>query len=410
MNTLTDKHILLGITGSIAAYKSADLVRRLREQGAQVQVIMTAAATAFITPLTLQSISGQPVYTQLLDAVTESAMEHIELARWADMVLIAPASADFLAKLAGGHADDLLSTVCLATNAPIVVAPAMNSFMWQAPATQENCQRLQQYGIKFFGPATGSQACGEVGKGRLLEPNELVDQVQEVFQTQFLAGYHVLVTAGPTREDIDPVRFISNRSSGRMGYAIAQSAKMAGAQVTLISGPVALPPVAGVQLISVYSAQDMLTAVMTRIATVDIFIAAAAVADYRPSQLFSHKIKKYDADWQITLERTPDILATVAALPHPPFTVGFAAETDNLLEYAREKLQQKQLNMIAANWVGVAGIGFDSEKNALNVLWAEGGIELPCAAKTELAGQLLEIIIQQYQQNGYLPHQKSGSY
>lgn len=410
MNTLTDKHILLGITGSIAAYKSADLIRRLREQGAQVQVIMTAAATAFITPLTLQAVSGQPVYTQLLDAATESAMEHIELARWAEVVLIAPASADFLAKLAGGHADDLLSTVCLATSAPIVVAPAMNPLMWQAPATQENCRRLQQYGIKFFGPATGSQACGEVGKGRLLEPHELVHQVQELFQTQFLAGYQVLVTAGPTREDIDPVRFISNRSSGRMGYAIAQAAKMAGAQVTLISGPVALSPVAGVQLVSVYSAQDMLAAVMTRIATVDIFIATAAVADYCPSQPLGHKVKKHDAHWQITLKRTPDILATVTALPHPPFTVGFAAETDNLIEYARAKLQQKQLNMIAANRVGVAGIGFDSEENALSVLWANGGIELPRGAKSELARQLLEIIIQHYQQNGYLPSKKSGSY
>jgi phosphopantothenoylcysteine decarboxylase/phosphopantothenate--cysteine ligase len=277
----------------------------------------------------------------------------------------------------------------------------MNSLMWQAPATQENCQRLQQYGIKFFGPATGSQACGEVGKGRLLEPNELVEQVQEVFQTQFLAGYHVLVTAGPTREDIDPVRFISNRSSGRMGYAMAQSAKMAGAQVTLISGPVALPPIAGVQLISVYSAQEMLAAVMTQIATVDIFIATAAVADYRPSQPLAHKFKKHETDWQIALERTPDILATVASLPNPPFTVGFAAETDNLLEYAQQKLQQKKLDMIIANPVGLPGVGFDSEENQLSVLWTDGSIELPRATKTKLAKQLLEIIIQHYQKSGH---------
>jgi phosphopantothenoylcysteine decarboxylase/phosphopantothenate--cysteine ligase len=402
MNTLTDKHILLGITGSIAAYKSADLVRRLREQGAQVRVIMTAAATAFITPLTLQAVSGQPVHTQLLDTATESAMGHIELARWAEVVLIAPASADFLAKLAGGHADDLLSTVCLATSAPIVVAPAMNLLMWQAPVTQENCQRLQRYGVKFLGPATGSQACGEIGRGRMLEPIEVVYHVQYLFRAKFLSGYQVLVTAGPTREEIDPVRFISNRSSGRMGYAIAQAAQLAGAQVTLISGPVALSPLTGVQLVSVYSAQEMLAAVMTQIATVDIFIATAAVADYRPSQPLSHKFKKHEALWQMTLERTPDILATVASLPHPPFTVGFAAETDNLIEYARAKLQQKKLDMIVANPVGIAGIGFESEENELSILWAEGSIELPRAAKIELAKQLLEVIIQRYQKSGRL--------
>jgi phosphopantothenoylcysteine decarboxylase/phosphopantothenate--cysteine ligase len=401
MNILTDKHILLGITGSIAAYKSVDLVRRLREQGAQVQVIMTAAATAFITPLTLQAVSGQPVYTQLFDAITPSAMEHIELARWAEVVLIAPASADFLAKLAGGHADDLLSTVCLATSVQIVVTPAMNSWMWQAPATQENYQRLQSYGVRFWGPATGSQACGETGSGRMLEPLEIIQQLQDLFQTKFLSGYQVLITAGPTREDIDPVRFISNRSSGRMGYALAQAAQAAGAQVILISGPVALSPLPGIQLISVYSAQEMLAAVMTQIATVDIFIATAAVADYRPSQPLAHKFKKHETDWQIALERTPDILATVASLPNPPFTVGFAAETDNLLEYAQQKLQQKKLDMIIANPVGLPGVGFDSEENQLSVLWTDGSIELPRATKTKLAKQLLEIIIQHYQKSGH---------
>lgn len=401
MNILTDKHILLGITGSIAAYKSVDLVRRLREQGAQVQVIMTAAATAFITPLTLQAVSGQPVYTQLFDAITASAMEHIELARWAEVVLIAPASADFLAKLAGGHADDLLSTVCLATSVQIVVTPAMNSWMWQAPATQENYQRLQSYGVRFWGPATGSQACGETGSGRMLEPLEIIQQLQDLFQTKFLSGYQVLITAGPTREDIDPVRFISNRSSGRMGYALAQAAQAAGAQVILISGPVALSPLPGIQLISVYSAQEMLAAVMTQIATVDIFIATAAVADYRPSQPLAHKFKKHETDWQIALERTPDILATVASLPNPPFTVGFAAETDNLLEYAQQKLQQKKLDMIIANPVGLPGVGFDSEENQLSVLWTDGSIELPRATKTKLAKQLLEIIIQHYQKSGH---------
>ncbi len=399
MNTLTNKHILLGITGSIAAYKSADLVRRLREQGAQVQVIMTTAAMAFITPLTLQAVSGQRVHTQLLDATTVAAMEHIELARWADLVLIAPASADFLAKLAGGHADDLLSTVCLATTSPLAVAPAMNQYMWQAQVTQDNCQRLQGYGVKLLGPTTGSQACGENGIGRMLEPNELVHCVQELFQTKVLHGHHVLVTAGPTREPIDPVRFISNRSSGRMGYAVAQAAQAAGAQVTLISGPVTLSPLPDVTLISVDSAQEMFEAVMAQIATIDIFIATAAVADYRPIQIATHKIKKHDTHLQLTLERTPDILAEVTQLPNPPFTVGFAAETDNLLDYARLKLQQKQLDLIAANQVGQAGIGFDSEENALSVLWAEGSIELPRGAKIALAKQLLDVIIQRYQLN-----------
>ena len=397
MNTLTNRHILLGITGGIAAYKSADLVRRLREQGAQVRVVMTAAATQFITPLTLQAVSGQPVSTDLLDTKAEAAMGHIELARWADVILIAPATADFLVKLAYGHANDLLSTVCLATAAPITVAPAMNQQMWQAPITQQNCQQLQQRGVKLFGPAIGSQACGETGAGRMLEPLELVQCLQNIFQSGALQAKKILVTAGPTREDIDPVRFISNRSSGRMGYAIVEAAAAKGAEVTLVSGPVSLSPPAGGQIISVYSAQDMFEAVMARVSAADIFIATAAVADYRPAQQAAQKLKKNQAQLQLSLERTPDILASVASLATPPFTVGFAAETDNLVDYARSKLARKKLDMIAANLVGIEGIGFDSEENALSVFWADGSVDLPRCSKKELANQLVELIIQRYQ-------------
>ncbi len=389
-------NILLGITGGIAAYKSVELVRRLREQGAQVRVVMTQAATKFITPLTLQAVSGEHVHTSLFD--NEAAIEHIELGRWAEVVLIAPATADFLAKLTYGHADDLLSTICLATTAPIAVAPAMNQQMWQTPITQENCQRLQERGVKIFGPAVGAQACGETGVGRMLEPLELLQCLQGLLQVGALQGKQVLITAGPTREDIDPVRFISNRSSGRMGYAVANAAASAGAQVTLISGPVSLLPPPGIQMVSVYSGKDMLEAVMEHINSTNIFIATAAVADYRPMQQATQKLKKTEPQLQINLERTPDILATVANLVTPPFTVGFAAETsDNWLDYARSKLKQKKLAMIAANQVGIEGSGFDSEDNALCVIWADGSIDLPRCSKNELAKQLIEIIIQRYQ-------------
>ena len=396
MNTLNPKKIILGITGSIAAYKSADLVRRLREQGANVRVVMTAAATKFITPMTLQAVSGQRVHTHLLDVEAEAAMGHIELARWAEVVLIAPCSADFLAKLTYGQADDLLSTLCLATTAPITVAPAMNQQMWQAPITQENCQRLQQRGIQILGPASGSQACGETGVGRMLEPLELVQCLQNLFQSGPLQGKKILITAGPTRENIDPVRFISNRSSGRMGYTIAEAALAQGAQVTLVSGPVSLSPPAEVHNVSVYSAQDMYEAVMTYIPTTDIFIAVAAVADYRPVQQVTQKLKNNEAHLQLNLERTHDILATVANLPTPPFTVGFAAETHNLADYARSKLKRKKLDMIVANLVGIEGIGFESEDNVLSIFWNSGSIKLPRKSKKELANQLIEIIIQRY--------------
>lgn len=402
MKTLINKQILLGITGGIAAYKSAELVRRLREQGAQVRVVMTAAATEFITPLTLQALSGQAVYSNLMDA--ETAMAHIELARWAEVVLIAPATADFLAKLAYGHANDLLSTLCLATTAPITVAPAMNQQMWQAKATQENYKRLQEYGITIFGPAIGAQACGETGAGRLLEPATLVDSLKTLFKSRGkkqygegeLQGKKILITAGPTREHIDPVRFISNRSSGRMGYAVAEAAIAQGADVTLISGPVSLSPPVGAETISVDSSQELFEAVMATISSADIFIATAAVADYRPSQQAAHKLKKNEAHLTLSLERTPDILASVANLPDPPFTVGFAAETKHLIEYAQSKLKRKKLNMIAANLVGIEGIGFESEENALHVFWNDGDIELSRCSKKELAQKLMDVIIQRY--------------
>lgn len=396
MNLLSNQNIILGITGSIAAYKSAELVRRLREQGATVKVVMTAAATQFITPLTLQAISGQRVHTELLDLETEAAMGHIELARWADLILIAPASADFLAKLTYGHADDLLSTLCLATSASIIVAPAMNQQMWWALITQENCQKLQQRGVHFLGPAQGAQACGEIGAGRMLEPTELVQQLEILLTPKKLKDVKVLITAGPTREDMDPVRFISNRSSGRMGYAIASAAQALGAKVTLISGPVTLAPPTQVTTIPVYSAQDMLDAVLHQVATTDIFIATAAVADYRPVQVESQKIKKSQDTMQLALEKNPDIISHVTQLLNPPFTVGFAAETDQVTEYAKDKLQRKKMDMIAANQVGVAGTGFDSEDNALHVFWQNGEMEFPCCSKKQLAKQLMLLIIERY--------------
>ncbi len=396
MSLLTHKNILLGITGGIAAYKSVELTRRLREQGAHVKIVMTASATAFITPLTLQAVSEERVHVELLDVETEATINHIELARWADIILIAPTTANFIAKLTYGHADDLLSTVCLATVAPILLAPAMNQKMWQAPITQENCQRLQQRGVTFLGPTEGSQACGEVGPGRMLEPSEIVSRVRDFFTTGALQGRRVLVTAGPTREDIDPVRFISNRSSGRMGYAMAAAARDTGASVTLVSGPVSLTPPDHVEVKTIYCAQEMLETVMAEIKETDIFIAAAAVADYRPVRVVDHKIKKQNSSLILELERTPDILGQVASLPQPPFTVGFAAETQAVTEYARDKLQRKKLDMIAANQVGTPGIGFDSTDNALTVLWAEGEIELPRCSKQELAKQLMEVIIRRY--------------
>ncbi len=397
MQPLANFRILLGVTGGIAAYKSAELARRLVEVGAEVQVVMTSAATAFVAPLTFQAVSGRPVRLELLDSNAEAGMGHIELARWADLILIAPASADFMARLAHGLANDLLSTLCLASDKPIAVAPAMNRLMWQNPATQDNCKIIERRGIKRWGPGSGEQACGEVGEGRMLEPLQLRDEVLACFAgTGLLQGINVLITAGPTREDIDPVRFISNRSTGKMGFAVAAAAARAGAQVTLISGPVVLETPAKVARIDVESALQMYDAVMARVADAHIFIATAAVADYRVAFRAPQKIKKIKENLTIALERNPDILATVAALHSGPFTVGFAAETQQVLEYAEEKRRRKGLAMIAANQVGIPGSGFESAQNALHVLWDGGEKALPLTDKAQLGRDLVALIAERY--------------
>jgi phosphopantothenoylcysteine decarboxylase/phosphopantothenate--cysteine ligase len=386
------KHILLGVTGGIAAYKSPDLVRRLRERGAEVQVVMTAGAREFVTATTFQAVSGRTVRHDLWDAAAEAAMGHIELARWADAVLIAPASADFLARLATGQANDLLATLCLATEAPVAVAPAMNHVMWAHAATRANIATLAQRGVQVFGPGAGDQACGETGDGRMLEPTDLAERVAALLPgSGVLQGRRVVVTAGPTRERIDPVRFVSNRSSGRMGFAVAQAAREAGATVVLVSGPVSLPTPAGVVRVNVESAADMLAAVLRELPGTDIFISTAAVADYRPAQAAEQKIKKTSPTLELSMERTTDVLATVAARPDRPFVVGFAAETEAVEQNARSKLMKKNLDMIAANEVG-HDKAFDCEENELIVLGRNGRSLLPRADKVTLARGFVALV------------------
>lgn len=403
MNTLNSKHIILGITGGIAAYKSAELTRRLRDAGAAVRVVMTRAATEFVTPLTFQALSGNPVHTELLDEAAEAGMGHIEMARWADAILIAPASANCMAKLAQGRADDLLTTLCLASDAPLALAPAMNRVMWHDPATQANFSTLQQRGVHLFGPASGAQACGETGEGRLLEVPELIDALSALFKSGVLQGVNILITAGPTYEPIDPVRFIGNRSSGRMGFALARAAREAGANVTLISGPSHLATPEDVERIDVETAAQMQDAVMQHARGNPIFISAAAVADYRPTHAHTQKLKKHEAERVIELERTEDILSAVIRLDPRPFVVGFAAETENLVANARTKLEKKSLDMIAANQVGknakAQDIGFNSEYNALHVLWADGEQVLEQARKTTLARELIKLVAYHYTKN-----------
>ncbi len=419
LQPLAHKRILLGVTGGIAAYKSADLTRRLREAGAEVQVAMTPAATAFVGPLTFQAVSGQSVRIELLDANAEAGMGHIELARWADLILIAPASADFIARLAHGLANDLLSTLCLATDRPIALAPAMNRLMWQNAATQDNCRVLMRRGVNLWGPGVGEQACGEIGAGRMLEPLALRNLVVEMLgvregrsepwleppapasasllASHDLQGLTVLLTAGPTREALDPVRFISNRSTGKMGFAVAEAAVAAGARVMLVSGPVSLKTPPGVERIDVESAVEMHAAVMERVRQANIFIATAAVADYRAAEPADQKIKKTQETLQLALVRNPDILAEVAGLrSHRPFTVGFAAETHDVLRYAEDKRRRKHLDLIAANQVGVTGSGFESEQNELHVLWEGGERVLPLADKSLLGQQLVALIAERY--------------
>ncbi len=391
------RRVLVGVTGGIAAYKAAELVRLLRGAGHDVQVVMTEAATRFVTPLTLQALSGKPVRTGLWDEAAEAAMGHIELARWAEQVVVAPASADFLARLAGGRADDLLATLCLATTAPIVLAPAMNHRMWLNPATQANVALLSGRGLRFVGPADGEQACGEVGPGRLAEPADILAALRDPSGADggLLSGRHVLLTAGPTREAVDPVRFISNRSSGKMGFALAAALTAAGARVTLVSGPVCLATPPGVERHDVESADEMYRKVHALIADVDIYIGAAAVADYRPTQCADRKIKKTSDCLDITLTRAPDILSSVAALARRPFVVGFAAETNDVERNARDKLERKKLDMIAANDVS-EGRAFDRDDNALIVLWADGRRQLSQQRKCELADELVAVIAERY--------------
>lgn len=391
------KKILLGITGGIAAYKAAELVRRLKERGYSVRVVMTAGAKAFITPLTLQALSGLPVHEDLLDTHAEAAMGHIELAKWADFIVVAPASANFIARLAHGFADDLLTTLCLASAAPIAIAPAMNQQMWQAAATQDNIALLKHRKVAIWGPAAGEQACGDVGPGRMLEPMALVEHIMQCLHlTHALTGKRLVITAGPTQEAIDPVRYLTNHSSGKMGYALAQAAQQYGAEVILISGPVALTAPAGVKRIDVTTAQQMQTAVMQAISHCDIFIATAAVADYRCEKPANQKLKKTADTLTVELVKNPDILTAVASLPQRPFCIGFAAETENLLQHANEKLQHKQLDMIAANLVGVADQGFAADQNALTVLWPGGHSKIALAEKYIVAKQLLDIIATRY--------------
>jgi phosphopantothenoylcysteine decarboxylase/phosphopantothenate--cysteine ligase len=389
-------NLLLGVTGGIASYKSPDLVRRLIERGWTVQVVMTGGAARFVTPLTFQAVSGRPVRTDLWDEAAEAAMGHIELARWADRVLIAPASADFIAQLASGSAGNLLSTVCLATEAPLAIAPAMNRQMWAHPAVQANVVTLLARGAEVYGPGEGEQACGETGAGRMLEPAQLADLVSESARAGgALAGRHVLITAGPTREAVDPVRFLSNRSSGKMGFALAAAARDAGARVTLVAGPVSLPTPAGVARVDVESAEQMHRAVHEHVGSADIFVAAAAVSDYRPATAQAEKIKKNAAEMRLELVRSPDILASVAALAEPPFTVGFAAETTRVREYALDKLRTKSLDMIVANQVG-EGLVFDQDENTATALWDGGEQAFPTQSKRTLARELIACIAARY--------------
>ncbi len=401
MQQLCNKRILLGITGGIAAYKAAELVRVLKKAGAEVRVVMTAGAMEFITPLTLQALSGNPVHHALLDPEAEAGMGHIELAKWADLLLVAPASANFIARLTQGSGDDLLTTISLATEAPIALAPAMNQAMWREPITQANIARLTDLKgskLHMFGPAEGVQACGDAGPGRMLEPEQIAVHAADLFETGLLAGLEVVITAGPTREAIDPVRYISNHSSGKMGYAIAAAARDAGARVTLISGPVVIPAPERVNCVRTESARDMLNASLAMLGRCNIFIAAAAVADYRPMTAAHQKIKKSADSMELTLVKNPDVIATVAAHELRPFTVGFAAETQDMDVYARDKLVRKNLDMIVANDVSLSEIGFNSDQNAVTVFWAENQQSFAQMSKQALARELVELIAHHYQQ------------
>jgi phosphopantothenoylcysteine decarboxylase/phosphopantothenate--cysteine ligase len=397
------KRILLGVSGGIAAYKAAELVRLLRKEGAEVRVAMTRAAAQFVTPLTFQALSGNPVHTDLLDAESESAMDHITLARWADLIVIAPATANLIAKLSHGLADDLLTTLYLAATCPVYVAPAMNQAMWSKPVTQENVALLKRHDVRLIGPAQGEQACGETGFGRMSEPQDICAALLAEPAGRPLQGLKVLISAGPTREPLDPVRYITNRSSGKMGYALAEAARDAGASVILVSGPTQLPRPGQVDLVRVETAAEMYDAVISRAEVSDIYIGAAAVADYTPAETQPEKIKKQGDTTTLMLRKTRDILAEVAALAKRPFTVGFAAETADLEVYALDKLARKNLDMIAANWVGQTEGGFDSEQNALEVFWQGGRKSFAMTGKKCLAEQLVGLIAERLAAKGTTP-------
>lgn len=389
MLSLTNKRILLGITGGIAAYKCAELTRLFSKAGAEVRVAMTKAATEFITPLTMQALSGNRVSLDLLDTDAEAAMGHIELARWADLVIIAPATADFIARVSHGQADDILTTLVLATAAPIAIAPAMNQAMWSDSGTQENLSALSDRGYRIFGPASGEQACGDVGPGRMLEPQQLLQHCGNLFDVGRFASLRLLITGGPTREAIDPVRFISNHSSGKMAFALAQEAAAAGAQVTLVSGPVNLATPDSVSRIDVESAEDMLDAVMDNISGTNVFIGVAAVADYRPKQLAHEKIKKDDEGLTLSLIKNPDIISEVAKLSKGPFTVGFAAETNSIIENGKQKLLSKKLDLLFAN---NATQSFNSDSISLTAITSENEFEIATANKNVVAQEILKLI------------------
>jgi phosphopantothenoylcysteine decarboxylase/phosphopantothenate--cysteine ligase len=395
MAHLINRNILLGVSGGIAAYKSAELVRQLQAQGANIRVIMTRGAQEFITPLTLQALSGNPVHTQLLDSGAELGMGHIELARWADLLLIAPATADLIARLANGRADDLLTTVALATAAPKLIAPAMNQQMWADPATANNIATLDKLGMFLVGPASGEQACGDVGLGRMEQPELIVERAAACFESGLLQGKRVIISAGPTREALDPVRYISNHSSGKMGFALARAAVDAGAKTVLVSGPVALETPDHVLRIDVESAEQMLEQCTEQCKDANIFIACAAVADYRPAQIEGQKMKKGAEHISLALVRNPDIVATIAGSMNRPFTVGFAAETNDVEAYARKKMAKKNLDMIVANDVSQRDIGFNSDDNEVSVIWPEGEKTLPLSSKEVIARQVIELIAQQ---------------
>lgn len=389
------KRILLAVCGGIAAYKSAELTRLLRNHQFEVRVVMTEAATHFISPMTFQALTGHVVHTQLLEAETENAMGHISLSRWADAILVAPATANMIAKMCHGLSDDLVSTLLLAAECPVFVAPAMNQAMWHKAVTQANIAALRQHGIAFIGPDTGDQACGDTGPGRMTEPEDIVSALLRCPDAR-LQNFNVLISAGPTREALDPVRYLSNRSSGKMGYALARAARNAGASVTLVSGPVNLRTPDGISLVNVENALQMYEAIVPQAEFFDIYIGAAAVADYRPADIHAEKIKKQGLEYTIKLQRNPDIIAAVAKLERRPFVVGFAAETDDLENYAVRKMRDKNMDMVAANWVGKAQGGFDSEFNALRVFWADSSIMLEMTDKQTLAEQLIDLIAEKF--------------